>query len=208
MRLLRRRTARQRLTILYCAMFVVTGRLRPELDRVDRLLDGFLMLARAQHGDLPEAAHVSLEAVTAASLAARAGAVSARGLTVRHDPAEGGAWVHGNQALLGRMVDNVLDNAIIHNTAGGWIQIGASARGESAHLVVETGGDVLDQAMVDQLVQPFRRLVADRTGSDGGAGLGLSIVAAIAAAHHGRLNLQARDSGGLRVNIELPLATR
>jgi len=73
--------------------------------------------------------------------------------------------------------------------------------------VVESGGDVLDPQQVAQLTQPFRRLRADRTGSDNGAGLGLSIVAAIASAHRGILDLQARPGGGLRVVIALPLAT-
>jgi signal transduction histidine kinase len=59
---------------------------------------------------------------------------------------------------------------------------------------------------VAELGQPFRRLGADRTGSDRGAGLGLSIVAAIAAAHGGTLDLRARPEGGLLVSIGLPLA--
>ena len=73
--------------------------------------------------------------------------------------------------------------------------------------MVETGGDILDPQQVGQLAQPFGRLRADRTGSDNGAGLGLSIVAAIASAHRGTLDLQARPGGGLRVAIALPLAT-
>jgi hypothetical protein len=72
--------------------------------------------------------------------------------------------------------------------------------------VVETGGDVLDAEQVSQLTQPFRRLGADRTGSDRGSGLGLSIVEAIAVAHGGTLDLRARPEGGLRVGIALPLA--
>ena len=63
---------------------------------------------------------------------------------------------------------------------------------------------MLDPSQVHDLAQPFRRLRADRTGSARGAGLGLSIVAAIAAAHHGTLALHAREHGGLRLLIELP----
>ena len=112
----------------------------------------------------------------------------------------------GSQALLCRMVDNVLDNAIGHNRDGGWISVTTGADGHLARLVVETGGDVLDAGQVAQLAQPFRRLGADRTGSDHGSGLGLSIVEAIAAAHGGTLGLRARPEGGLRVSIGLPLA--
>jgi signal transduction histidine kinase len=123
--------------------------------------------------------------------------------------------VRGSQALICRMVDNVLDNAVLHNTPGGWIQAATAVQGAMAWLIVETGGPVLDQRQVAQLAQPFRRLGADRiradriradrTGSAAGAGLGLSIVAAIAGAHGGALDLHARAEGGLRVRIGLPL---
>ena len=185
----------------------LAGRLRTELDRVDQLLDGFLVLARAQHGDLPGQATLSLEYVVSAALAVRAEAIAARKLTVHHASGRDGTWVRGSQALLCRMVDNVIDNAIAHNTDGGWISAITGSDGRLACLVVETGGDILDPQQVGQLAQPFRRLRADRTGSDNGAGLGLSIVAAIASAHRGTLNLQARPGGGLRVAVALPLAT-
>jgi signal transduction histidine kinase len=58
--------------------------------------------------------------------------------------------------------------------------------------------------LVAGLAEPFRRLGTDRTGSEDGSGLGLSIVAAIAAAHGGRLDLHARGSGGLRLAVALP----
>jgi signal transduction histidine kinase len=184
----------------------LADRLRGELDRVDGLLDGFLALARAQHGDLPGQATLSLEYITAAALAVRASAISTRRLTVHHTAGHDGTWVVGSQALLCRMVDNVLDNAIGHNRDGGWISVTTGADGSHARLVVETGGDVLDQEQVSQLAQPFRRLGADRTGSDHGSGLGLSIVEAIATAHGGTLDLRARPEGGLRVSVALPLA--
>ena len=184
----------------------LADRLRGELDRVDGLLDGFLALARAQHGDLPGQATLSLEYLTAAALAVRADAIAARHLTVHHTTGDGGTWVTGSQPLLCRMVDNVIDNAIGHNGNGGWISVCTGADEHLASLVVETGGDVLDADQVSQLTQPFRRLGADRTGSDHGSGLGLSIVEAIAAAHGGTLDLRARAEGGLRVGIALPLA--
>jgi hypothetical protein len=186
----------------------LASRLRTELDRVDQLLEGLLVLARAQHGELPGRATLSLESAAAAALAARAADIAARRLTVQHVTGEGGAWVRGSQPLLCRMIDNVIDNAIGHNADGGWVRVTTTADGRHARLVVENGGDVLDQRQVDQLGQPFRRLGADRTGSDTGSGLGLSIVSAIAAAHLGTLELRATPEGGLRVSITLPLAAQ
>src|SRR6266567_5332271 len=99
-----------------------------------------------------------------------------------------------------------LDNAVCHNTDGGWIRITCRTADGRASLVIENGGPLLEQDQARELSQPFRRIGADRTGSDKGSGLGLSIVAAIAEAHGGSLDLQARSGGGLRVSIQLPAA--
>ncbi|MBO3752615.1 HAMP domain-containing histidine kinase [Streptosporangiaceae bacterium NEAU-GS5] len=183
---------------------VLAERVRAELDQVERLLEGFLTLARTQHDDLPGRAPLALGDVVSAALAARTADIAARDLTVEVAVAE--AVVEGSPTLLRRMVDNLVDNAIRHNRDGGWMHLMVEPAASEAVLVVETGGPVLDQDQVDRLAQPFRRLGADRVGSDGGAGLGLSIVAAVAAAHGGDLALRARPSGGLRVDVSLPLA--
>jgi signal transduction histidine kinase len=179
----------------------LADRLRTELDQVDLLLDGFLVLARTQHRALPDRTALPLGAIVTKALAARGADIRARALTVL-DTVEQGV-VLGSGPLLGRMVDNVIDNAIRHNEDGGWIRVATRAEGAMVRLVVETGGAVLDDVQVAQLAQPFRRIGPDRTGT--GSGLGLSIVAAIAEAHDGALALHARPEGGLRVEITLPL---
>jgi signal transduction histidine kinase len=184
----------------------LASRVRAELDRIDSLLEAFLVLARAQHRSLPGYAVLPLDYVVGAALADQQAAIRARHLTVSDSAAPGGAWVRGSQALLARLVENVLDNAICHNEDGGWVHVTAATEAGRATLVVENGGQVLEQRQVDELSQPFRRLGADRIGTDQGSGLGLSIVAAIAEAHDGRLDLQARPGGGLRVCVDLPAA--
>jgi signal transduction histidine kinase len=186
----------------------LAGQVRAELDKVDELLDGLLVLARVQHGVLPGHAVLALDDVVSAALAAREGAIAARNLTVRHaaGAAPHGIRVEGSQPLLRRMADNLIGNAVSHNRDGGWIAITTAAGDGTARLIIENGGDVLDPAQVAGLAQPFRRLGADRTGSDHGTGLGLSIVAAITEAHHGSLDLRASPGGGLMVTVTLPLA--
>jgi signal transduction histidine kinase len=184
----------------------LADRLRTELDRVDALLEAFLVLARAQHRHLPGFATLPLDYIAGVTLADRQPAIAARNLTVRDDAGPGGAWVNGSKALVTRMVENLIENAVGHNTDGGWIHVTVQTQAGRARLIVENGGELLDQAQVDQLSQPFRRLGADRIGTDKGSGLGLSIVAAIAEAHSGRLELQARRGGGLRACVDLPAA--
>ncbi|MEV6157609.1 HAMP domain-containing sensor histidine kinase [Nonomuraea sp. NPDC052129] len=183
---------------------VLSERLRTELDRVDRLLEGFLVLARTQHGALADRAEVSLGRTVSAALAARAAGITARNLTVHDGDVHDSVWTWGSRTLLSRLAENVIDNAITHNHDGGWIRLSATSDGATALLVVETGGPVLDQEQVARLAQPFERLGTDRTGSGDGSGLGLSIVAAIATAHGGGLEPRARPDGGLRVTVSLP----
>jgi len=184
----------------------LAGRLRAELDKIDALLEAFLVLARAQHRHLPGRVTLPLDYLVSAALADQAAAITAMNLTVQDTSEQGGAWVSGSQALLSRLVENVVGNAVRHNTDGGWIEITTQTEAGRAALIVKNGGEVLDQRQVDELAQPFRRLSADRTGSDKGSGLGLSIVAAIAEAHGGTLELRAGKDGGLRVRVELPAA--
>jgi signal transduction histidine kinase len=182
----------------------LAGRLRAELDKIDRLLEAFLVLARAQHRALPGRAVIPLDYVVGAALADQAAAIRAMNLTVQEAGSLGSAWVTGSQALITRMAENIIDNAVCHNTEGGWIRIVSRTAAGRACLIVENGGPLLDQQQVAGLSEPFRRIGADRTGSDKGSGLGLSIVAAIAEAHGGTVDLQARSAGGLRVTISLP----
>jgi signal transduction histidine kinase len=186
----------------------LADQVRAELDKVDQLLDGLLVLARAQHGALAGRAVLPLDHVVSAALAAHEDAITAKNLTTQHVSGSDGIWVEGSQPLLRRMADNVIGNAVCHNRDGGWIRITTTVDNGAARLTIENGGDILDPAQAAGLAQPFRRLGADRTGSDDGAGLGLSIVAAITQAHRGSLQLHARPGGGLKVTITLPLAPR
>jgi len=185
---------------------ILAGKLREGLDQADRLVESFLALARAQQGTLTDLASVSLPQLVSATLATRHDAIAARGFQVRQTM--GDADVIGSETLLARLVENLIDNAICYSVPGGFIGVATAGDGATARLVVMSDGPLLDERKVQELGQPFQRLGADRTASDRGVGLGLSIVAAIAAAHGGSLGLHARPEGGLQVVITLPHAKR
>jgi len=111
----------------------------------------------------------------------------------------------GNQHLLERLLANLLDNAIRHNRPEGWITITTTSTPGTATLTVANSGAEIPPHDVHLLTQPFQRLAADRTDREDGHGLGLSIVAAITAAHHGSLQLHAQAGGGLRIEVTLPI---
>jgi hypothetical protein len=183
---------------------VLSAKVREGLDQAERLVESFLVLARAERGVMEDLTTVSLPQIAADVLDTRADGAAAANVTVHRSLDD--VKVAGSQTLLSRLAVNLVDNAIRYNEPGGWVWVTTSAEGRSARLIVENTGPVLDPEDVGQLGRPFRRGGAERTGSDGGVGLGLSIVAAIAAAHHGTVEVEARSQGGVRVAVELPRA--
>lgn len=178
-------------------------RLRAELDHVDELVDSFLALAYAQNGQLNDETLVSLSALVAAALEQQSETIAHQSLTIDQDLHDH-AWVIGSKTLLSHMVNNLVDNAVKHNQPDGWIHVATTHSGENSGLVIENGGPQLAQAELAELVMPFRRLGAERTGSHRGSGLGLSIVESVIEVHTGTLDLVARPGGGLRAAISLP----
>jgi len=174
--------------------------------RAQHLIDGLLTLARSEQApdtaDEDDLADLAAEALDQSTAPARA-----RSLTITSDLAP--APVRGNVALLGRAVANLLENAVRHNTAGGTVHIATRVAGPWAELDVENDGPLLDPDAVPLLFEPFHRGSHTRATTDpdhsSGAGLGLSIVRAVAAAHGGTVQARARPGGGLSVTLRMPL---
>jgi signal transduction histidine kinase len=116
--------------------------------------------------------------------------------------------VAGDRALLERLVANLVENAVRHNWPGGWVEVDTGRAGPVSVVRVANSGPPIPPGQVAALFEPFRRLEADRTGSDRGAGLGLSIVRSVATAHGGTATAKALPDGGLEVRVELPADAR
>jgi signal transduction histidine kinase len=168
----------------------------------EQLIEALLVLARGQAG-LDRTEPFDLAAVTDEVLLARHAQAQRR--TLRVDAALDPAPALGDPGLAERLVGNLVDNAIRHNLpAGGWVQVQTSSGAGRAVLSVANSGPAVSPAEVDRLLRPFQRGATDRTGHRQGHGLGLSIVAAVAAAHHADLRVRARPQGGLQVVVGFP----
>jgi two-component system sensor histidine kinase VanS len=98
-------------------------------------------------------------------------------------------------------------NAIVHNLPeGGSVWITTSVRPKSVVLTVENTGEKLTPKATSTLLEAFQRGAERTHAAHAGFGLGLTIVKSIAQAHDGELALTPRDSGGLRVAVQLPNA--
>jgi signal transduction histidine kinase len=115
--------------------------------------------------------------------------------------------VSGDPELAQRLVANLLENAVRHSPPGTRIALSiAAADGRALIRVANPGGAAVPPDRVADLLEPFRR--ATRGADRRGAGLGLSIVAAVAEAHGGGVRLRALDEGGLEVLVDVPAQPR
>ena len=187
-----------------------TGSLRAAHERVlasgaqqERLIEALLTLALSQRG-LERREPFDLAAVTDDALLARQPEAESLGLTVT--ASLGTAPILGNPGLTERLAANLVDNAIRHNAPRGWITVATQASHGHAILTVANSGPAIPPGDVTRLFQPFHRLTAAANGQAGdrGLGLGLSIVAAIAAAHGAALTARPQPGGGLTVQVSFP----
>lgn len=166
----------------------------------ERLLEALLTLASSEAGT-GEREPVDLAAVTSATLAAARTAISRLGLNVHAyiQP----AVTDGDPLLVQQLVTNLIDNAVRHNISGGDLRVATRTDGDRAVLSVTNTGPIIPAAEVDRLFQPFQRLGPRPARRDGGHGLGLSIVRAIATAHAATVTVTAQPvpAGGLAVEV-------
>jgi signal transduction histidine kinase len=163
--------------------------------RSERLIDALLTLARADRDD-----HARTEVDLSELVRELTEEIDLDGL--RLELTLRPARVLGDRELLRAMVANLIDNAVRHNAAGGWIEIVAASAGDQTMLEISNSGAVIAAEEAISLTEPFRRLGTARTGD--GLGLGLSIAASVAHAHGGRLAIQPLEGGGLQVSVALP----
>jgi signal transduction histidine kinase len=170
-------------------------------EQQERLVEALLTLATTEHGldrsdefDLAETARRALE--------------SHRGLAERHglrlDVSLGHAVVRGDPDLAERMAANLIDNAIRYNIPSGSVQIRTETAWNHAVLTITNTGPPVRPDQAERLFEPFQRLIEDRASHPDGHGLGLSIVRAIADAHHACLEVGPHPRGGLTITTHFP----
>jgi signal transduction histidine kinase len=172
-----------------------------ENEQQEQLIDALLALAQGDQG-VPRREPVDLAVVVRDALREHPVDEARLELDVELVP----AFVSGDRRLLVRLVSNLLQNAIRHNVERGYVRMRVGNRDGWAVLRIANSGPVVPGAEIDRLLAPFQRMAPDRLGHPSGFGLGLSIVAAVAAAHDATLDITPGESGGLRVEVGFPSA--
>jgi signal transduction histidine kinase len=177
------------------------GDIVTEAERMGRLVDGLLVLARADAGIAIERRPVDLRAVAIdeARRVRPPGRVRQETETVRVT-ADGSALVSGDAEALGRVIRALLDNAFRHGKPP--VGITVAKRNGAVSLEVHDAGPGLPKGSEERIFERFYQADPARTGE--GTGLGLAIARAIVQAHGGTIRASNVDEGGTAVTIELP----
>ncbi|KOG37742.1 sensor histidine kinase [Streptomyces resistomycificus] len=172
-------------------------------ERSEQLVEGLLLLARSDN-QIVERKPVDLAEVAEQAVDQVHGEAEAKGVVIRGEQKP--AVVQGNGVLLERIALNLVQNAVRYNVPeDGWVEVTTEVQHGQAVLLVSNTGPVVPAYEIDNLFEPFRRLRTERTGSDKGVGLGLSIVRSVARAHGGHISAQPREGGGLVMRVTLPV---
>ncbi|MFO0838816.1 MAG: heavy metal sensor histidine kinase [Phycisphaerae bacterium] len=172
-----------------------------EYDRLSRIADDLLLLARADAGqEFVHRKRMRLDAAVSDVADLFAPLADDRGIRLNCD-ADGNVWTDGDDGRLRQMIGNLLDNAIKYTPAGGRITVRLAVSNGTAELTIHDTGVGIPHNHLPQVFDRFYRADRART-RDGGAGLGLAICKTIVEAHEGGIELESGPDGTLvRVNL-------
>lgn len=174
-----------------------------DLEHLRHLVDDLFLLARIDAGrlelspigvDLSELADEAVEAVTPSA--------ATRHIDVRVD-SPGRVAVHGDPAALGRVLRNLLTNAIRHSPASGEVRVVVGVDGDRAVTRVLDQGPGFPEDRSEKIFDPFTRADASRSRESGGSGLGLAIAKSIVEAHGGEISLGSGPGGDVRFTVPI-----
>jgi two-component system, OmpR family, sensor kinase len=173
-----------------------------ESERMSVLVDDLLLLARLDEGRPLEREPVALDAVVGEAVETAQTVEPERPILLEAQPAA----VVGDRERLRQIVDNLLANVRAHTPPGAPVSVRVGRENGSALIEVADSGPGMTAGETERAFERFYRADQSRSRASGGAGLGLSIVAAVADAHGGSVAAESEPGRGATFRITLPLA--
>ncbi|GAC1525476.1 MAG: hypothetical protein NVS2B8_10390 [Vulcanimicrobiaceae bacterium] len=183
--------------------------IREESASLAAMINGMLLLAKAESGDDVPRDPLHLDAVVAESVRIARPRAEAKGLALQFASAAhgaGGPVVAGDAHLLRQLFTNLIDNAMKFTEAGS-IVVTVRAAGETATVEVRDTGIGVDDEVLERVFDRFFRADASRDRAIPGTGLGLAIVRSIARVHDGSVAAYRPPDGGSAFVVTLPTLT-
>lgn len=190
----------------------VMGRIETEAQRLGDLVEDLLVLTRLDEGaEVAAGAPTSRGDVDIAELIDEA-AADLRALDPKRDvqvinefaEVVGGAIVPGAPDQMRQVLSNLVGNIVRYTPEGSAVEFWVGPRASGLAFEVRDAGPGISEAEAARMFDRFWRSDSGRSRAEGGAGLGLAIVAAIVGSHRGTVRAYPRDEGGLTVRVELP----
>lgn len=180
------------------------GMVAEECDKMLSLINTMLDITRTEMGISAEALR-SLELNTLLQRLVDFYSTLAedRQMTMQCDLPDSKISIRCQPRRLEQMVANLIDNAVKYTPDGGAIHITLQQQGGNAHIIIADTGCGIPAEALPHIFERFYR--ADSSRSKSGNGLGLSMVAAVAAAHNGRVDVQSAPGQGSTFTVILPL---
>ncbi len=183
----------------------VLGSQIEEIDRLTRLIEHVLTLARAESGQIPLTfGAVDIGALAASLVDQLEPVAGARAIQLQCESAPS-VVARGDASWLERLLINLLDNAIKFTPEGGSVSVRVSRDGEHARLDVMDTGIGMTPEVSAQVFERFYQADPSRSLPSGGAGLGLSLVQWIVDRHHGQITVDSRLGHGTTFSVKLPM---
>jgi heavy metal sensor kinase len=177
-----------------------------EIDRIAHLVEGLLLLARADAGVLRmDHQRVDLTKVVEDVRRQTNPLAETRDITLSVGPVES-VSIQGDEERLRRLLLNLVDNGIKYTPSGGRVTLSLQQEGEWGYLRISDTGIGLSPEEQERIFQRFYRSPEARSPEQGGAGLGLCIAESIAEAHGGRIQLESTPGQGSTFTVLLPLS--
>src|SRR5918996_10128 len=171
-----------------------------ELDRMNRIVNDLLLLAKAKQPDFLDLATVEMRSLTE-DLHAKATALAPMDWQLED---VGHGVIVADRQRLTQAIMQLAQNATEHSPPGSEVALGSAVAYGRARLWVRDAGSGIPPEDHERIFQRFARTGDGRRGS-GGAGLGLSIVRAIAEAHHGTVEIESRPGSGATFTVVIPV---
>ena len=175
-----------------------------ETQRMSRIVESLLTISRLDAGETKlERSPLDLGALVT-SAAAEMNILAREKSLALCTFVEDDIWVEGDRTCLQQVVVNLIDNGIKYTPEGGTVELRVQAEGGKAILEVADNGEGIPAQAIPHVFDRFYRVDKARSRASGGAGLGLSIVKSICAAHGAEIRVSSQERRGSRFRVELP----
>ena len=181
-------------------------RIEEESVRMSTLVDDMLLIARLDQGRPLELRPVDLQAIARDAVDDARAVAPQREISLSLNMPKP-ALVEGDDVRLRQVLGNLVRNALVHTPSKTPIEVGVTTLDGTALVTVADHGPGLRPEDRNRIFEPFYRADPSRSRDSGGAGLGLSIVTAVVAAHGGKVQVKETSGGGATFEVELPLAS-